>query len=60
MSARVLVGMPFAVVGLLSLISPDYISVLFSDPLGTYLIILALSMMGCGSLVIKKLVAIKA
>ncbi len=60
MSARVLVGMPFAVVGLLSLISPDYISVLFSDPLGTYFIIVALSMMGCGSLVIKKLVAIKA
>ncbi len=60
MSARVLVVMPFAVVGILYLINPDYISVLFSDPLGTYSIILALSMMGFGSYIIKKLVVIKA
>jgi tight adherence protein B len=60
MSATVLLVMPFVVVGFLSLINPDYMSVLFSDPLGTYLIILALSMMGFGSLMIKKLVAIKA
>jgi tight adherence protein B len=60
MSAMVLVAMPFCVVGILSIINPEYMQVLFSDPLGTYLIITALTMMGIGSYVIKKLVAIKA
>jgi tight adherence protein B len=60
MSAAVLVVMPFVVVGILTLINPDYMTVLFSDPIGKYLIIVALSMMSLGSYVIKKLVAIKA
>jgi tight adherence protein B len=60
MSATVLVAMPFCVVGILSVLNPDYMHVLFSDPLGTYLIITALAMMSIGSYVIKKLVALKA
>lgn len=60
MSATVLVVMPFCVVGILSVLNPDYMKVLFSDPIGTYLIVTALIMMGFGSYVIKKLVAIKA
>ncbi len=60
MSATVLVVMPFCVVALLSVLNPDYMKVLFTDPLGRYLIMLALVMMGFGSYIIKKLVAIKA
>ncbi len=60
MSATVLVVMPFAVVGILSILNPDYMEVLFTDPLGTYLIAIALTMMGVGSFMIKKLVAIRA
>ncbi len=60
MSARVLVLMPFCVVGVLSLLNPEYMKVLFTDPLGTYLIMAALTTMGFGSYVIKRLVAIKA
>ncbi len=60
MSAMVLVAMPFVVVGIFYLGNPEYIKVLFSDPLGTVIIAAGLTMMGFGSLVIKKLVAIKA
>jgi tight adherence protein B len=60
MSAMVLVAMPFFLMGFLSIVNPDYMNVLFTDPMGKYLIITALVMMGFGSYVIKKLVAIKA
>jgi len=59
MSAMVLVAMPFFLVGALSLLNPEYTKVLFFDPIGPVLIIIALTLMGFGSLVIKKLVAIK-
>ncbi len=59
MSAMVLIGMPFFLVGVLSLVNPEYIAVLFSDPLGKVLIAIALTIMGLGSLVIKKVVAVK-
>jgi tight adherence protein B len=59
MSATVLVGMPFFLVGILSLLNPEYINVLFFDPLGPVLIVIALTMMGLGTLMIKKLIAIK-
>jgi tight adherence protein B len=60
MSAMVLVAMPFFLVGVLSLLNPEYTKVLFFDPIGPVLIVIALVMMGFGTLVIKKLVAIKA
>ncbi len=60
MSANVLVAMPFFVVAMLSVLNPDYIKVLFSDPMGTYLIIIAVTMMSIGTIVIKKLVALRA
>ncbi len=59
MSAKVLLAMPFAIVGAFFVTSPDYIKVLFSDPLGPVIIIISLTMMGFGSLVIKKVVSIK-
>lgn len=60
MSANVLIAMPFIFVGIISVLNPDYISVLFTDPMGHVLIMIALAMMAIGALVIKKLVAIKA
>ncbi len=60
MSATVLLAMPFFVVAVLSFLNPEYIKVLFSDPIGFVIIAIALTMMGFGSIVIKKLVSIKA
>jgi tight adherence protein B len=60
MSAMVLVSMPFVVVGFLSVLNPEYIRVLFTDPLGNVVIIAALTMMAFGSIVIKKMISLKA
>jgi tight adherence protein B len=59
MSAAVLIGMPFFLVGILSLLNPEYINVLFFDPLGPVLIVIALILMSLGALMIKKLIALK-
>ncbi len=60
MSAMVLTAMPFLVVAAISLLNPDYITVLFTDSIGRVLVTVALVMMGIGSYLIKKLVAVKA
>ncbi len=52
MSATVLISMPFFLVGTLSIMNPEYINVLFFDPLGPVLIVIALTLMGLGALVI--------
>ncbi len=59
MSATVIISMPFVLVGLLSLLNPEYINVLFFDPLGPVLIAIALILMSLGALMIKKLIEIK-
>ncbi len=60
MSAKVLIAMPFCVVGFLYVTNREYIEVLFTDPLGTIIIIAGLTTMALGSIVIKKVVALKA
>jgi tight adherence protein B len=60
MSATVLMGLPFFLVGLLSILDPEYIGVLFSDPIGMLIIACSLVMMSFGGVIIKKLVEIKA
>jgi len=60
MSAKALIAMPFIFVGIISVLNPDYIRVLFTDPIGHVIIMIALAMMAIGAYVIKKLVAIKA
>ncbi len=60
MSAMLLIAMPFFVVGVLYLFNRPYISVLFSDPLGTIVILIALTLMGLGAIVIKKVVSLRA
>ncbi len=60
MSARVLLAMPFVVVGIFSLSNPDYVDVLINDPLGKAIIVAALALMAVGRVVINKLVYLKA
>jgi tight adherence protein B len=55
-SAYVLVGLPFFVAGLLTLLNPDYMRPLWHTSTGHKLIILMLVMMTFGSLVLRKIV----
>lgn len=59
LSAVILIAIPFFVVLALSIMNPEYISVLVSDPIGKLLIFLSLTGMGIGVLVIRKLIRIK-
>lgn len=59
LSAIILVAIPVFIVLALSITSPDYIKVLFIDPLGRILIFISLIMMAMGILVMKKIIAIE-
>jgi tight adherence protein B len=59
MSAQALIAMPFIFVAIISVLNPDYINVLFTDPMGHVLIMIGLGLMAIGAIVIKKLVALK-
>jgi Flp pilus assembly protein TadB len=52
--------MPFVVLGVFSVTAPENVKALFTDPIGTYILIASLVLMGLGSLVIMKVVSIKA
>lgn len=56
LSALILLALPFFVGAAISILNPEYIMVLFSDPLGTYAIAACLIMMIFGSLMMYKLV----
>jgi tight adherence protein B len=58
-SAIVLVGIPFIIAGVFSLLRPEYIGILISDSIGKVLVIGALVMMGCGIYIMKKMVSLK-
>lgn len=53
-SAAIIASLPFAVMGLLSLVNPAYVGVLFGD--GIHLIYIGLTMMGLGVLVMKQMI----
>lgn len=59
LSAVILIAIPFFVVFALSIMNPEYISVLVKDPIGKLLIFLSLAGMGMGVLVIRKMIRIK-
>ncbi|MGQ3684165.1 MAG: type II secretion system F family protein [Candidatus Loosdrechtia sp.] len=59
LSGIVLIAIPLLVAFALSIINPDYIKVLISDPLGKRLITGAIVMLVIGVIAIRKLVAIK-
>lgn len=58
-SAYVLLGLPFAMAAVLTLISSEYMEPLFSSSAGHVLIALGLTMMAVGSLVIRKIVSFR-
>jgi tight adherence protein B len=59
MSAYVLIGLPFFIAAMLTLLNADYMSPLYGTHMGHMLIILGLVMMGVGSLILKKIVSFK-
>ena len=58
-SAIILSAIPFFIVLAIRVTSPDYLSGLFTEPLGRVMVAIALVMMGAGMLVMKKMVNIK-
>ena len=59
MSAYVLVGLPFFLLGMITLINQEYMDPLYHTPTGQKLMIGGLVMMAFGSLVLKKIVSFK-
>jgi len=59
LSAVILVAIPFFIAIYLHLSNPDYIGLLFSEPVGRIMVTVAVIMMAIGILVMKKLVRIK-
>jgi tight adherence protein B len=59
LSGVVLIAMPFGLFGLMLQMKPDYVSLLWTDPLGIKMSIFALVMQILGAICIKKIVDIK-
>lgn len=59
LSAVILVAIPLLVCGILSIVNPDYISVLYTNPIGKKMSAMAVFMMILGIAVMKKIIAIK-
>ncbi len=59
MSGIILTGLPFAIAALLVLVNPAYPRLLWCDPVGRGLVVVAVVMMGAGMAVMKKISAIK-
>ena len=59
LSAFIMIGIPFFIALALSFMSPGYITVLFTDPTGKILVIIALIMMGLGVMWMKKMITLK-
>lgn len=57
-SAVVLAGLPVVLAGLIFLINPDYLSPLWTNPLGQGLAMTALALMGCGVMVMRRMMKI--
>ncbi|HEV8450350.1 MAG TPA: type II secretion system F family protein [Gaiellales bacterium] len=60
MSARVLLGMPFALAAILTMINPGYMSPLYETGAGRVLIVAALVMMTAGAVVLRRMVKPRA
>jgi tight adherence protein B len=59
MSAYVLVGLPFFLVAIMSLVNPTFMAPLWHQHAGHMLLIVGLVMMAIGSLVLKKIVSFR-
>ena len=58
LSARVVAAMPFAVLGLLTLMSPSYLADFFSSPLGVVMLILAALLEALGIVLVRRALAV--
>ncbi len=59
LSAVVLVALPFAIIAYLKLTQPDYMNLLFTDPIGRVMAVVAGIMMIIGMIVMKKMIKIE-
>ncbi len=59
LSAYILMALPFCVAGMLQIVNPDYLRVLFVDPTGIRMVTTALVMMVLGGLVMWRIVDFK-
>ena len=58
-SAMIIGSLPFAVAGVLSVVNPAYLMLLFTEKTGNYLLALGAFWMTCGSLVMRKMINFK-
>lgn len=58
-SAMIIGSLPFAVAGILSVVNPDYLMLLFTEKTGNYLLGIGAFWMTCGSLVMRKMINFK-
>jgi tight adherence protein B len=59
MSAYTLIGIPFFIAGTVTLLNSGYMHPLYFTNAGRFLIVMALVMMGFGSLILKKIVSFR-
>lgn len=59
MSAYILTALPFFVAGVTELLNPNYLNVLFTDPMGIRMVIGALGMMALGGFVMWRIIDIR-
>jgi tight adherence protein B len=59
LSAIVLFALPFLLALVLSVLNPKYIGLLFTDPLGKWMLAFAALIMSIGAMVIKKMIHIR-
>jgi len=58
-SAGIIGSLPFMVAGLLSVVNPDYLMLLFTEETGNYMLAFGAFWMTCGSLVMRKMINFK-
>jgi tight adherence protein B len=59
LSAYILLALPFCVAGMIKIVNPDYLTVLYTDPFGIRIVLTALVMMVVGSFVMWRIVDIR-
>jgi tight adherence protein B len=59
MSAYTLIGIPFFIAGMISLMNAEYMKPLFHTNAGHVMLLLGLTMMAIGSMILKKIVSFR-
>ena len=56
MSSYILGGLPLVTGSMLSIVNPDYMAVLFTDPSGRNLLLLAVVLLGVGAFIMRTMI----